>query len=152
MGVIYRASELRPERVVALKVVLAAAEGSSDGHAAQGGALTAALAHEGQPQPATEVGPSMVTDLPGEGVVETREPGSGRLTPLVRRDREQHLLRAGLGDAAAGIRSLVLVVGEAGIGKPRLISRRSTSLDRRPVPIGTRRGQDDRCDGPPGHA
>src|SRR5262245_66510350 len=45
----------------------------------------------------------------------------GRLPPLVGRDDEMAALRAALADSAAGRGGVVLVRGETGIGKSRLV-------------------------------
>lgn len=100
---------------------LAAATGGSNGDGPHDPALGPGLAHEGQPPPATEVGPSAATDLTGDGSTGFHEPGSSAAVRLVGRDSEQRRLRDALAAAAAGTPSVTLVVGEAGIGKSRLV-------------------------------
>ena len=70
--------------------------------------------------------PKYLLAVPGRGyrfVARIREPGEPRegLSPLVGRVREMALLRESLAKAVAGHEGLVMISGEAGVGKSRLI-------------------------------
>jgi predicted ATPase len=49
--------------------------------------------------------------------------------PLIGRERERAQLDAGVADARAGHGSLLLLAGEAGVGKTRLVAELVASLD-----------------------
>ena len=67
-------------------------------------------------------------------VREVEHPLSRHLAPLIGRDRETERLRACWAEARSGRGQVVLLGGEAGIGKSRLVEYVSDEADAEPEP------------------